>query len=72
MSVDTITTRDLFVSLDGRRFATYREFDEAVTEALGRYRAAFPLTYTPNQAIAWARQNGWLSDDEQGLIVAIS
>ncbi len=71
MSTDTISTRDLFVSLEGRAFPTYRDFDQAVQEALGQYRNAFPLIYTPHQAIAWARQNGWITDSGDGLLVEV-
>jgi hypothetical protein len=66
-----VSTRDLFVSLEGHVFLTYRDFDRAVQEALGRYRSAFPLTYTPHQAIAWARQNGWITDSGEGLLVEV-
>ena len=68
---ETVSTQDLFVSLEGREFRNYRDFDEAVQQALGRYRSAFPLTYTPHQAIAWARENGWISDSDKGLLVKV-
>jgi hypothetical protein len=65
------STQELFASLEGRTFRNYRAFDEAVQEALGVHRSAFPLTYTPHQAISWARQNGWIEDSSDGLQVKV-
>ena len=70
-STGTVSTRDLFLSLEGRQFGNYRDFDQAVQRALGDYRRAFPLTYTPHQAIVWARQNGWIRDSNDGLRVEV-
>lgn len=73
MSSDAAASpRDMFMSLEGRKFHSYRAFDEAVQSALGQYRSAFPLTYTPLQAIAWARQNDWIKDNSDGLLVEVS
>lgn len=71
MSAEAPSARDLFVSLQGQEFLNYRDFDEAVSLALERYRSAFPLTYTPHQAIAWARQNGWIRDSSDRLLVKV-
>jgi hypothetical protein len=65
------STQELFVSLEGQTFRSYRAFDEAVQAALGVHRSAFPLTYTPHQAISWARQNGWIKDSSDGLQVEV-
>jgi hypothetical protein len=66
-----VSTRDLFASLEGQDFRSYRDFDRAVQKALERYRSAFLLTYTPRQAITWARQNGWIEDSDKGLRVKL-
>lgn len=71
MTTETFSTKDLFISLQGRSFLNYRDFDHAVQKALSQYRDAFPLTYTPHQAISWARQNGWISDSDDGLLVKV-
>lgn len=71
-SVETVSTRDLFASLEGKEFQSYPDFHQAVQEALGQYRSAFPLSYTPRQAIAWARENGWIRDSSEGLQIVMS
>jgi hypothetical protein len=71
VSPDASPTQELFTSLQGREFRNYRDFDKAVQNALRDHRSAFPLTYTPNQAISWARQNGWIKDSSDGLLVEV-
>lgn len=64
---DDVSTQDMFASLEGETFGSYRDFNQAVEDALGRYRSAFPLAYTPRQAIAWAHENGWIVTSDKGL-----
>jgi hypothetical protein len=64
-------TQELFASLDGQEFRNYVDFDQAVDAALRAHRSAFPLTYTPRQAISWARQNGWIKDSSDGLVIEV-
>lgn len=71
MSTETSPTRELFVSLEGTEFSDYRDFDDAVQEALADRRGDFPLAYTPHQAISWARENGWIEDSSNGLHVKV-
>ena len=66
-TVNGVSTQDLFASLEGKTFGSYRDFNQAVEDALGRYRSAFPLAYTPRQAIAWAYKNGWIVASDKGL-----
>lgn len=71
MSDEGSPTQELFASLDGQEFRTYVDFDQAVQAALRAHRSAFPLTYTPRQAISWARQNGWIKDSNDGLLIEV-
>jgi hypothetical protein len=71
VSVEISPTRELFASLEGTEFPNYRDFDNAVQEALADRRRDFPLTYTPHQAISWARENGWIEDSSDGLHIKV-
>lgn len=71
MTPNDSPTQELFAGLEGKEFRSYVDFDQAVREALLEHRSAFPLTYTPRQAISWARQNGWIKDSSRGLLVEV-
>lgn len=71
MSHEESPTQELFASLDGQEFRSYVDFDQAVHAALQAHRSAFPLTYTPRQAISWARQNGWIKDSNDVLVIEV-
>jgi hypothetical protein len=71
MSTEQSPALQLFAILDGREFTDYREFDSAVQRALTERRSQFPLTYTANQAISLASENGWIQTSDDTLQIKV-
>ena len=62
-------TAEMFEALDGRVFKSYADVVAAVSSALGARRHVFPAHYRPGDAVAWARENGWLIRENGELAV---
>jgi hypothetical protein len=68
---DPDAVKELFRSLEGQRFVSYGDFEQAVNDAFADFRDGLLLSYKPRQAIAWGRQNGWVTDDDDGLLIHV-
>jgi hypothetical protein len=71
MSTEQSPALKLFATLNGREFTDYREFDSVVQQALTEQRSQFPLTYTANQAISLASENGWIQTSNDMLQIKV-
>lgn len=63
----------VFGELDGQRFPTYQQLQEAILAAFNRHLAEFPPGYSYLQLIEWgARQNWIVPTDGNGFRIAIT
>jgi hypothetical protein len=63
------TTEDLFNEIDGKTYASYREFEDEVIGLFNQHLSDFPPHYTYRDAITWADRNGWLHPSESEFSV---
>ena len=61
-----VTLRELFQELDGREYATRKQFEKAFLKVFNRCVTQLPVGYSYMDAIDGARAEGWLHTNGHG------